>query len=408
MEAGAPYGVAPVRPTVDYAAAQEHVARAIQTIAPHDSQERFEGLGVTVIRAWARFVSPREVEAGGKTIRARRFVIATGSGPMVPPIPGLDDVPYLTNETIFDLRTRPEHLIVAGGGPIGLEMAQAHARLGSRVTLVEGDRALGREDPEAVAPVLAALRADGVEIVEGQAVERVSGADGAITVHTAEREIGGSHLLVAVGREVKLERLDPGAAGVRHDRRGVAVDARLRSSNRRVYAVGDAAGGAQFTHLASYHAGVVIRSILFGLPAKTRVDHIPRVTYTDPELAQVGLTEAEARRCHGHRLDVVRATFDENDRAVAEGQTTGFVKVVVAGGRPVGATIVGPQAGEQIALWSLAIANRMKMSAISHTVLPYPTLMEASKRAAGAYFTPRLFENRAVERLVGFVQRFLP
>ncbi len=408
METGAPYGVAPVTPQVDFAAAKDHVARAIATIAPHDSQERFEGLGVRVIRAYGRFISEREVRAGETVIRARRFVIATGSRPVVPPIPGIDSVPVQTNETIFDLRERPEHLVVVGGGPIGMEMAQAHARLGARVTVLEAGRALGRDDPEAAAIVLDALRAEGVEIREGARVESISGGAGAVTVHTPEGDVTGSHLLVAAGRRVELGSLDLAAAGVKHDDRAVSVDARLRTSNRRVYAIGDAAGRGQFTHLASYQAGVIVRSMLLGLPAKSRDDHIPRATYTDPELAQVGLTEGEARRAHGRRLEVVRATFARNDRAVAEGRTTGFVKVMVVRGRPVGATIVGPQAGEQIALWSLAIASRLRMTAISNTVLPYPTLMEASKGASGAYFSPRLFENAAVRRVVGFVQRFLP
>ena len=408
MQSGAAYGVAPVTPQVSFPAAKDHVARAIATIAPHDSQERFEGLGATVLRARGRFVSPREVRAGDTVIRARRFVIATGSRPLVPPIPGLDAVPHHTNETIFDLRERPGHLIIVGGGPIGLEMAQAHARLGSRVTVIEGDAALGREDPEAAALVLERLRAEGVEILEGARAEEVSGQEGDLTVRTGQGAVTGSHLLVAVGRRVDVEGLGLDAAGVAHDGRGVRVDASLRTTNRRVYAVGDAAGGGQFTHLAGYHAGVVVRAMLFGLPARARTDHIPRATYTDPELAQVGPTEAEARAAHGARLEVVRAEFADNDRAVAEGRTTGFVKVMVVRGRPVGATIVGPQAGEQIALWSMAIANRLKMTALSNTVLPYPTLAEASKRAAGAYFTPRLFGNPTVARIVAFVQRFVP
>ncbi|MEE4117722.1 MAG: FAD-dependent oxidoreductase [Paracoccaceae bacterium] len=408
METGAPYGVTPVPAQVDYAKAKDHVARAIAAIAPHDSQERFEGFGVTVIRAWGRFVSEREVRAGDALIRARRFVIATGSRPFVPPIEGLDTVPVHTNETIFGLRERPEDLIVVGGGPIGMEMAQAHRRLGSKVTVIEGARALGRDDPEAAAVVLGALRAEGVDIREGAEVERVSGTEGAITVQAGGQEVTGTHLLIAVGRKVDLAGLGLEAARVRHDSGGVTVDARLRTSNRRVYAIGDAAGQGQFTHLAGYHAGVVVRAMLFGLPAKAKSAHIPRATYTDPELAQIGPTEAEARKRHGQGLEVVRADFAQNDRAVAEGRTAGFVKVMVVGGRPVGATIVGAQAGEQIALWSLAIANRMKMSAISNAVVPYPTRMEASKRAAGAYFTPRLFENRTVKRVVGFVQRFLP
>ncbi len=408
MRGGAGFGVAPVAPQIDYAAAKDHVARVIAAIAPVDSQERFEGLGVRVIRDWGRFVSQTELQAGDALIAARRFVIATGSSPLVPPIPGLDGVEVHTNETIFDLRAQPEHLLIVGGGPIGMEMAQAHVRLGSKVTVIEGMKALGKDDPEAAALVLAALRAEGVEIVEGAPVTRVTGSAGRITVETEGGRFTGSHLLMAVGRKVNLDRLDLARAGVAHDR-AVTVDAGLRSvSNRRVYAVGDAAGGLQFTHVAGYQAGIVIRSALFGLPAKARTDHIPWVTYTDPELAQVGLTEAEARARHGAALTIARFDYAENDRAIAEGRTAGFAKVMVVKGRPVGATITGAQAGELIGIWALALANRLKMSAVAGMVAPYPTLGEISKRAAGAYFSPKLFDNPRVKQVVGLVQRFLP
>ncbi len=408
MRGGAGFGVAPVVPEIDYAAAKDHVARVIASIAPVDSQERFEGLGVRVIRDWGRFVSETELQAGDTLIAARRFVIATGSSPFVPPIPGLDAVEVHTNETIFELRERPEHLLIVGGGPIGMEMAQAHVRLGSKVTVIEGMKALGKDDPEAAALVLATLRAEGVEIVEGAPVTRVTGSADRITVETEAGSYTGSHLLMAVGRKVNLDRLDLDRAGVAHDR-AIKVDAGLRSvSNRRVYAVGDAAGGLQFTHVAGYHAGIVIRSALFGLPAKARTDHIPWVTYTDPELAQIGLTEAEARAKHGPALTIARFDCAENDRAIAECRTAGFAKVMVVKGRPVGATIVGVQAGELIGIWALALANRLKMSAIAGMVAPYPTLGEISKRAAGAYFSPKLFDNPRVKQVVGLVQRFLP
>lgn len=408
MRGGAPFGVTPVTPEISYAAAMDHVQAAIATIAPHDSEERFVGLGVHVIRDYGRFISKTEVQAGDTIITARRFVIATGSSPLIPPIPGLDTVPFETNETIFDLREGPDHLIVIGGGPIGMEMAQAHLRLGSKVTVIEAAQALGREDPELAAIALERLRAEGVRIVEGQQATRIGGTAGAVTVETADGTVHqGSHLLISVGRKVNLDRLNLDAAGIAHDR-AVKVDAGLRTSNRRVYAIGDAAGGLQFTHVAGYHAGVIIRSMLFGLPAKARTDHIPRATYTDPELAQVGLTEAEARARHGDRLESVRFDFAGNDRAIAEGKTTGLIKVMVVKGRPVGASIVGAQAGELIGLWALVIANRMKMSAVAGMVAPYPTLTEVSKRAAGAYFSPRLFDNPSVKRLVGIVQRWLP
>ena len=402
------FGVSAGPVAADYAAAKDHVTDVIATIAPHDSQERFEGLGVQVIREFGRFIAHDKVQAGDDVITARRFVIATGSRPFVPPIPGLADVPYLTNETIFDLRDRPEHLIVIGGGPIGMEMAQAHRRLGSRVTVLEGMKALGKDDPELAAIALETLRGEGIEIVECAMASEITRHEGDITVHTKDGpSFTGSHLLVAVGRSVNADKLDLFRAGVEHDRRGVKVDASLRSpTNRRVYAIGDVAGGLQFTHVAGYHAGVIIRSILLGLPSKARTDHLPWATYTDPELAQVGLTEAEARDKHGDKLSVVRAEYSGNDRAIATGQTTGLVKVMVVKGKPVGASIVGAQAGELIQVWALALANGLKMSAIAAMVAPYPTLGEVNKRAAGAYFTPKLFDSLWVKRIVGLVQRF--
>ena len=403
-------GVPGREPSVDFAAVKDHVQAVIDEIAPVDSQQRFEGLGCTVLRAWAKFTGPREVQAGDSTVHARRFVIATGSRAFVPPIQGVDKVPFFTNETIFALRDRPAHLLVIGGGPIGMEMAQAHRRLGCKVTVIEGAQALGREDPEMAAVVLDALRAEGIEIREGQGVVRLAGTEGAVEVTLADgTSVTGSHLLMAVGRQAHLDGLGLEAAGVDHDRKGVTVDARLRSvSNRRVFAIGDVAGGLQFTHVAAYHAGIVIRQAVLGLPAKATMRAMPRATYTAPELAQVGLTEAEAREAHGDAVQVVRAEFAHNDRAIAGRQGKGLVKVMVVKGRPVGAGIVGAQAGELIGLWALAISAKLKMSAIAGMVAPYPTLGEVSKRAAGAYFSPKLFDNPVLKRVVWFVQRVLP
>lgn len=408
MRNGANLGIAPVQPKIDFAAVKDHVQNAINVIAPHDSQERFESLGVTVIRAYGRFVAPNMVEADGVRITARRFVIATGSSPFIPPIPGLDAVKVYTNETIFDLRARPDHLVIIGAGPIGLEMAQAHRRLGSRVTVIEGAQALGKDDPELAAIVVENLRAEGVEIVENSPVTRVEKSDEGIMVHTPNGTHKGTHLLVAVGRKVSLDRLNLDAGQVAYDR-AVTVKNDLRSiSNKRVYAVGDAAGSLQFTHVAGYHAGVVIRSALFGLPSKAKTNHLPWATYTDPELAQVGLSEADARAKFGSRLEVIRFPYAQNDRAIADTKTRGLIKVMIVKGKPVGASIVGHLAGEMIGIWAMAIANKMKMSAIAGTVLPYPTYSEINKRAAGAYFSPRLFENAKVKQAVRFIQRWLP
>lgn len=404
-----PFGIASQTPQIDYRAAMEHVAQVIAQIAPVDSQQRFEGFGVRVIREFGRFVSPTEVQAGQHRITARRIVIATGSSPQVPPIPGLEQVPYLTNETLFDLREKPEHLLIIGGGPIGIEMAQAHVRLGCAVTVIEGMTALPKDDPDCAALVLDALRKEGVVIEEGAMAAEIRGEPGAIEVEARDgRMFRGTHLLLAVGRKANTERLNLEAAGIKTTKTGIKVDARMRTSNRRVYAIGDIAGGLQFTHVAGYQAGVILRPILFGLPAKARTSHIPWATYTDPELAQVGQTEAEARETHGGKLEIATFAYDENDRAIAERKTTGQIKVMVVGGRPVGVTIVGHNAGELIGLWSLAIANNLKMSQIAGMVAPYPTYSEINKRAAGAYFSPRLFDNPRVKQVVGFVQKWLP
>lgn len=399
----APFGITATAPKVDFPAVADHVRNVIDEIAPVDSQERFEGLGVTVIRDWARFIDERTVEAGGQRIRARRFVIATGSSAVAPPIPGLDAVPCLTNETIFDNREQPEHLLIIGGGPIGLEMAQAHRRLGSRVTVLEAFRAFGKDDPELTAIALRRIRADGVDIRENVKIEAVE--PGPVIVLEGGERIEGSHLLVAAGRKANVERLNLDAAGIEHSGKGIQVDARLRSTNRRVYAIGDVAGGLQFTHVAGYHAGIVIRNMLFRLPAKAKTDAVPWVTYTDPELAWVGAQEEQAREANGE-INILRWPFAENDRASAERLGSGFVKVITTKkGRILGAGIVGAHAGELIGLWALAVSKGLKIGDIAGTILPYPTLGEVSKRAAGQYFTPKLFTGRT-RRIVQFLAKF--
>ena len=405
----AEYDVANAAGEVDYAAAKDHVADVIAQIAPVDSQERFEGFGVNVIREYGRFISEDEVQAGDTVIKARRIVIATGSSPLVPPITGLDKTPYETNETLFNLREKPEHLLIIGGGPIGMEMAQAHIRMGCKVTVIEGDKALSKDDPELAAIVLQTLKDEGIEIAEGAQAAEIRGDVGAIEVEAKDgRVFKGSHLLVAVGRKANTDRLDLEKAGIEPIKNGIKVDDSLRTTNRKVYAIGDVAGGMQFTHVAGYHGGVVIRSLMFALPAKAKTAHIPWATYTDPELSQVGLTEAQAKEKHGDKLEVVRFHYNHNDRAIAERKTKGLIKVMVVKGRPVGASIVGYQAGELINLWALALANNMKMSQIASMVAPYPTIGEINKRAAGAYFSPRLFESDLVKTVVRLVQRFIP
>lgn len=395
--------------TVDFARVQAHVAGVIAAIAPHDSVERFLGLGVTVIQADARFTGPGELVAGDTLIRAKRFVIATGSRAAIPPVPGLESVSYLTNETIFGMPEKPAHLLILGGGPIGLEMAQAHRNLGCEVTVIEMATVAGKDDPELVEQLRKRLCADGIRLLERTKALGVAAKQGGVSVMVEKdgiaEEVSGSHLLVATGRAPSVEGLGLEAAGVRYGKKGIEVDARLRTSNRHIFAIGDVAGPYQFTHMAGYHAGIVIRNALFRLPAKVDYSAVPWVTYTDPELAQVGLNEEAARQQHGD-IRILRWGFHENDRAQAERETEGYAKIVtLPNGRILGATILGPQAGELIALWALAVSKKMEIGAIASLILPYPTLGEVGKRAAGSFYTPKLFGERT-RKIVRFLLKF--
>lgn len=401
------FGVECGEPRVNFTRVQDYVHNVIAEIAPHDSVERFTGLGCQVIKAHGRFIDSKTVEAGGQLIQARRFVIATGSRAAVPPIPGLEAVPFFTNETIFENTTLPEHLIVIGAGPIGCELAQAHRRLGSNVTILDLGLMMPKDDPEAVQVVRQRFVSEDIETNEMIKVLRVekSGAGLSVVISDGHRErsVDGSHLLIAAGRRPNIEHLGLEAAGVRYSAKGVDVDGRLRSSNKRIYAAGDVAGGYQFTHVAAYHAGIVIRNALFRLPAKASTKAVPWVTYTDPELAHVGMNESDARKALGERVKVVRAEFAANDRAQADNVKQGFLKCVLNGNTVIGATIVGAHAGELILPWVLAVSKGLKIGDLANTIVPYPTLSEISKRAAGSYYTPTLFSarTRAVVKFLG-------
>lgn len=402
MREAARFGIGAVEPQVDYKAVLSHVHRAIAEIEPNDSQERFEKLGCTVLREAARFTGPREVTAGDTVIKAKHIVVATGSSPFVPPIEGLDGVPHHTNETIFYDEDQPRHLLIIGGGPIGCEMAQAHRRLGAEVTLIETASILPKDDPELVAIARAHLQREGVTVIEGAKVTRASGAAGDITLslenggggESVPHSVTGTHLLVATGRRANVDGLDLDKAGVEYNERGVKADKHLRTSNSRVWAAGDVAGGRQFTHVAGYHASVLVQNMLFKLPGKNKEYNAPWVTYMDPELAHVGLTEAAAKD-RGETHTVARWSLEENDRAHAEHATSGMAKIVVGkGGKVLGASIIGRHAGDLIGPWALVIANGIKIKAFTNMIAPYPTLGEISKRAAGAYYTPTLFSPR--------------
>jgi pyruvate/2-oxoglutarate dehydrogenase complex dihydrolipoamide dehydrogenase (E3) component len=408
------FGIRTGEAAVDDAALHRHIRDVIAAIAPNDSVGRYTAMGVEVIQAEARFLDARTVEAGGRRIQARRFVLATGSRPAVPPIPGLDAVPFLTNDTVFDLAERPGHLLVIGGGPAGVEIAQGYRRLGAAVTILEAEpRILAREDPEMAAVVERAIREDGIDLRTGAAIETVEAAGSEIVVTIREGEgtlaLRGSHLLVATGRTVTTEGLGLEAAGIAVDRTGIVVDRGLRTANRRIYAIGDCAGGAaggyRFTHAANHQAGLVIRSALFHLPVRFDKSQIPRVTFTSPELAAVGLTEAEARERHG-RIRILRWPFAENDRAQAERTTRGHVKAIVTPrGRVLGCAIAGPRAGELILPWVLAMAKGLKVQDLAGVVVPYPTLSEVTKRSAVEFLRPSA-QNPWVRRLIAVARRF--
>jgi pyruvate/2-oxoglutarate dehydrogenase complex dihydrolipoamide dehydrogenase (E3) component len=391
---------------VDFAAVKRHVAKVIKGIEPHDSPKRFRSLGVNVIEDYAAFSGRNQINGGGFTVRPKYTVIATGSSALIPPIPGLDKTSFHTNETIFADRTKPRHLIIIGGGPIGVEMAQAHARLGVKVTLIEGMPTIMIRDHDRLVGLLKdRLLKDGITLIEGHGVKETSGKTGNITVKLdGHKAVKGSHLLVATGRSPNLERLNLDQAGIKYGRGGIVTDKRLRTSNKRIYAIGDAAGRQQFTHIAGYHAGIIIRNILFKLPAKIDDRAVPWVTYTDPELAHVGLT-LKAATDQGITAKEVEFSLDENDRARAELRTEGkVIGVVDAKGRILGASILAPHAGEMIQPWILAISKGMKIAAMASFIAPYPTYGEASKRAAGAYFTPSLFSDRT-RKIVRFMLR---
>jgi len=402
----AKFGISSAGVSVDFSAVMAHVHDVIAAIAPVDSQERFEGLGVRVIREAARFSGPDCVESASIKVKARKYVIATGSSAAVPPIPGLADTDYLTNETIFELKVLPRRLVVLGGGPIGVELGQAFRRLGSEVVIVEADAVLGREEPAAAKVVIDQLIADGVEILAGHKaikvdpglVVTVQGPDG-------EKQIEGSHLLVAVGRRASIAGLNLEAAGIKTDRNGVITDASLRSSNPKVFAVGDVAGRGQFTHLAGAHASLFVRKALFAQPINADKLHVPRVTYTSPEIAGIGLSEAEARKQFGDSIKVLSHPFHDNDRAVAEGDGAGFGQLITtSSGRIIGVSLVGKAAGDLIQTWSLALSAGLKLTALTSMIAPYPTRGEINKRLAGMFYTPTLFSDQT-RKLVSVLKR---
>lgn len=393
----AKFGIESAEPKVDFPAVHRHIHEAIATIAPEDSQERFEEMGVEVIRGEAKMLSDRDVEVNGRTLTAPRIVLAVGSKPFVPPIDGLNDVDYLTNESLWALQELPDHLIVLGAGPIGLEMAHAFRRLGSEVTVLSRDAPFAKDDPEAGAIARELIEAEGVRILDGADIDKVAKEGDKITLsYTANgngESVTGSHLLVATGRVTNFDGLGLEAAGVQYDRSGIAVDARRRTNKKHIYAIGDCRPGPQFTHVSGYEGSNVVLEIGFGLPTKVDFKALPWVTYTDPEVAQVGMTEAQARAKHGDKITVWREDFSHNDRAVTEAERVGFVKVIKKGGKVLGATIVGRGAGDLLLPWAMAIQGKSSAFGMASLILPYPNRSEHSKATAFASYDRLIFND---------------
>lgn len=406
IRSAAKFGIRSVEPEVDFAAVHNHIHDAIATIAPDDSQERFEKLGVEVIRGDAQLLSDRDVKVDERTLTAPHIVLAVGSKPFVPEIEGLDSVDYLTNENLWDLKQLPKHLAILGAGPIGMEMAHAFRRLGSQVTILSRDAPFAKDDPEAAAIVMKNIEAEGISVLTGVDIKSARRNDDDVAISFAgengvEKQLTVSHLLIATGRTTNFDGLGLDAAGIDYDHKGIEVDARRRTSKKHIYAIGDCRPGPQFTHVSGHEGSNVVLEIAFGLPSKADFKALPWVTYTDPELAQVGMTEAQAREKYGDRISIWREDFSHNDRAITEADNTGFVKVIKKGGKVLGATIVGRGAGDLLLPWAMAIKRKSSAFGIASLILPYPNRSEHSKAAAFASYESLIF-NGWTKRLARF------
>ena len=377
------FGIYTNEPTIKLEEALNHVHSVIDTIQEHDSTERFEKLGVDVIYGTGQFIDEKTFEVNGRQLRARAFLVATGSRPAVPPVEGLKEAGFLTNEQVFNVKTRPETLAVIGAGPIGCELSQSFSRLGSQVTLLSSrDVIMPKEDPDAARVVQQQMETEGVRILSNARADRVEVINGKKHIFAGGEKLVVDEILIATGRTPNVDSLNLEAAGVAYDRKGIQVDAKLRTSNKRIYAAGDVIGGYQFTHVAGYEAGVAMQNALIFPTKKADYRVIPWATFTDPELARVGLTERQARDRYGDDIYVLKQRFDGVDRALAEAAGEGFAKFITKpNGEILGAHIVGLHAGELIHEAVLAMSQNLKVSALQ-CIHVYPTLSEINPKAA--------------------------
>ncbi len=398
MRNSARLGLPPVNlPPINYGAVVDKIRNVISTIQRYDSEERFCSLGVKVVYGLPRFVDEHSIEINGSMISARKWVIATGSSPAIPSLEGLGETSVLTNREIFYLQRLPESLIILGAGPVATEMAQAFCRLGTRVTVIQrSGQILSKEDKDMADEVMNILALEGVAFHLNASVIRVgvSGDKKEITIqerHGEQKTLRADAILVAMGRSPNLEGLGLSEIGVDTDRKGIKVDERLRTTQKHIYAAGDVTGLFQFTHAAGYEGGVVISNAIFRFPKKVDYSWLPWCTYSDPELASIGMNEKRAK-ASGINCSVWTERFEDNDRAVCEGQRRGKIKMVLdERERVIGVQILGPRAGELINEWVIALNGKVKLSKIAMAVHPYPTLGEINKRVAGAYMSPKIF-----------------
>jgi len=388
---------------INFQEVMSHVKKSIDTIEKHDSIERFEKLGVNVIKKKGSFIDAKTVVAGACHVQAKRFVIATGSSPVIPDIIGMEKISYLTNETIFELQEKPEHLIVIGGGPIGCELSQAFSLLGTQVTLLEAFTLLPKDDKALVSNLREQLIADGMAIYENCKIVDVHQKENKIEIKIDQQNktqiISGSHLLIATGRKANIADLNLSAAKVNTTQKGIVVDNRLRTSNKHIYAIGDCIGQYQFTHIAGYHASIITRNILFRLPAKINYQAVPWVTYTTPELAHVGLSKEEASKAHA-KINVLHYALSENDRAIVENKTNGTIKAITTSkGKILGVSILAEESGELLLPWIMAIQHNRKINEFVSVITPYPTMSEMNRQVASEFYKPIIF-SKWVRRLV--------
>lgn len=408
---GAKFGIKVAEPEIDFETVKKHIAGVIKTIEPVDSVERYESFGTQVISERARFKDANTVESDTTEVRAKRFVVATGSRAAAPPIPGLDKVDYLTNENIFSVKDLPKHLLVIGAGPIGLELGQSFRRLGAEVTIFDIGNPLPRNEPEHAKILVKGLEEEGVAFRAPVKLQEIkSTKSGVSIVLEGGEEVKGSHLLVAAGRRPVMDGLNLDAAGIEHDRRGIKTDDYLRTTNKKVWAIGDVSGKGGLTHAANFHAGQISKNFYFTPPFmnfKCTTDRMPAVVYSEPEIANIGMSEAQAREA-GTFDRAVHWEMEENDRSIAELTTHGAVKIICGKkGKILGASIVGPHAGEMIHMIAVAMANKVKIGGLSQIISPYPTRSEAVKRAASSYYTDAIFgDGSKLKKLAKFWTRF--